>query len=152
MKSKSDLETVKLSSYLLVAIQFACLGCLLWFNRWPNTLTGAACWMLSLLILAWVAITPGARRLRIVPEPAVAAVLMTKGPYHYVRHPLYSAVILFALGCFLDEPLGINLPLLLILIAVLVVKMNREEEYLQNKFADYNSYIEKSKRLLPFLY
>lgn len=76
--------------------------------------------------------------------------LVTSGPYHFVRHPIYSGVLALWLGTALAM---LNLLLLLVWPAAMVgvsIQARLEEELLRAKFGPtYESYAQATSRLLP---
>jgi protein-S-isoprenylcysteine O-methyltransferase Ste14 len=78
--------------------------------------------------------------------------LVTTGPYHRVRHPIYTGIILALLGTALaTTPFG------LIAVAVLgayfIYSATREESYLTEQFPDtYPAYKRSTKMLIPFVF
>jgi protein-S-isoprenylcysteine O-methyltransferase Ste14 len=78
--------------------------------------------------------------------------LVTSGPYHWVRHPLYTVGFLLFIGLSL---LAANwfIPLVLVLsYSVLVQRTAIEEERLIQRFGDqYRSYMQTTGRFLPRL-
>jgi protein-S-isoprenylcysteine O-methyltransferase len=80
--------------------------------------------------------------------------LIESGPYRYVRHPSYSAILLFHLGAGLC--LGNALSCLAILtpvVAAIGYRIRIEEQVLCNGLgAAYREYMTRTKRLIPGLY
>jgi protein-S-isoprenylcysteine O-methyltransferase Ste14 len=80
--------------------------------------------------------------------------LVQTGPYRYVRHPIYTAVLLVATGgtlFFLSLPLGL---LALLLLGLAVYRARLEETLLASPEAfgaTYRSYIGRTGRFLPRL-
>ena len=77
--------------------------------------------------------------------------LVTTGPYRYIRHPIYSGIILGLLGTALATTLYA-----LIAVAVLagffIYSATREERFLAGEFPDaYPPYRARTKMLVPFL-
>ena len=85
-------------------------------------------------------------------EPRDAAPLVTEGLYHYVRHPMYVSQALIAVGAPLT--LGCRYVTLLAVpaLAVLLLRILREEDALARTFPEYSRYAARTKRILPFLY
>lgn len=87
----------------------------------------------------------------VMPEPRASARLVTTGPYAYVRHPMYLAVLLGGAGCVAGWR---GLPHALafaVLAIVLHVKAAREERLLLARFPEYEAYRGRTKRLVPFV-
>jgi protein-S-isoprenylcysteine O-methyltransferase Ste14 len=91
-------------------------------------------------------------KLKIFPEPSIDAVLITDGPYKYLRHPMYTSVLLSTLGLMLIHFNFIRLTVLGLLVIDLLVKLHWEEIMLKRKFDGYNSYCNTTNKLIPFIY
>lgn len=106
----------------------------------------------GLLLIFW-AITEHGRTSgqtpNIVPDPKANAMLVTSGPYRQVRHPIYSGVLLMALGASLlhGHPVGYILTVALFLL--FSVKARYEESLLRQVYPDYAAYITRSGRFWP---
>jgi protein-S-isoprenylcysteine O-methyltransferase Ste14 len=78
--------------------------------------------------------------------------LVTTGPYHRVRHPTYSGLILALIGTALATTLYalIAVP---ILAGFFIYSATREEAYLTEQFRDtYRAYKGATKVLIPFVF
>jgi protein-S-isoprenylcysteine O-methyltransferase Ste14 len=77
--------------------------------------------------------------------------LVTSGPYHLVRHPIYSGILLAGAG----TALALNwLYLIVVLLAGIyfVYSATVEERYLTEQFPDtYPAYRRSTKMLVPFI-
>lgn len=77
--------------------------------------------------------------------------LITSGPYTYVRHPIYSGLLLAGLGTAIAVNL-IGLPLLAVLLGYFLVAVRIEERQLTAAFPQaYPAYRARSKALIPFV-
>lgn len=78
--------------------------------------------------------------------------LVVKGPYRYVRHPLYSAVVLLLLGWWLllDYTFLLISDLLLLLWFNFVVTRFEERELRAIFGDDYEQYASRVPRIIPF--
>jgi protein-S-isoprenylcysteine O-methyltransferase Ste14 len=82
------------------------------------------------------------------PRPKAQAALVEHGIYSRIRHPLYTSVMLLALGWAAGWQSWPALLAALTLIAWLVAKARREERWLREKFPAYTDY---ARRVPPFL-
>ena len=79
--------------------------------------------------------------------------LITAGLYQYIRHPIYTGMLLMILGTALSfATLGACIGFLIILMGVLL-KLKQEEALLTKHFAqDYLSYKKRTRTLIPFIW
>ena len=77
--------------------------------------------------------------------------LITRGVYRHIRHPMYSALVLYAVGQALVIPNWVAGPVNLIVYAILLALRNRAEERMMGEaFGDeYAVYSARTKRLVP---
>jgi len=74
------------------------------------------------------------------------------GIYGLVRHPLYSSVILLAVGWSLLWSSGAALAASVALAFLLDAKARVEERWLGEKFSDYAGYARRVRRFFPWIY
>lgn len=86
------------------------------------------------------------------PTPKAGAELVRHGIYRQLRHPLYSSVMLAALGWALLWQSAAALVASLALCVFLDAKARLEERLLVAKFPEYAAYRERTRRFLPGLY
>ncbi|MFN8464631.1 MAG: methyltransferase [Caldilineaceae bacterium] len=147
------MQRSRLVSYTLVAIQFACLiaivltGSILARNPVLLTLEVAA-----LLLGMWAILTVRIGNVNVLPDPRQEAVLVQSGPYRWIRHPMYAALLLGTLALVLDSPSALRWSLWIVLLIDLVIKLHYEERMLMEHFGGYEVYMAGSKRLIPYLY
>lgn len=89
---------------------------------------------------------------RIIPDVSKYAKLVKDGPYSYVRHPMYSAVLLFSLGLLFTDIYYYRLVYFLVLFIILFLKIRYEEIQLRVHFKDYKKYESNTYKLIPFIY
>ncbi|HEY2587519.1 MAG TPA: isoprenylcysteine carboxylmethyltransferase family protein [Tepidisphaeraceae bacterium] len=121
----------------------------------PHTLATQIAGMV--LCAAGVAIAIGARRVLGANWSGIVTLkedheLIRRGPYRFVRHPIYSGVILaFAGGVVALTPTLQGVAFLVVLAAGLKLKSLKEEEILGAQFPEYAQYKREVKALIPFV-
>lgn len=78
--------------------------------------------------------------------------LVTSGPYAYVRHPIYTGIMLAMIGSALTESL-LWLPVFVLYFAYFIYSARTEEKMMLTQFPDaYPAYRGRTKMLIPFLF
>lgn len=142
----------KFKAYALVSIQ-AIFIVLILGTGWP--LAG----FIPLLIIQivggmlgiWAFVIMGRKNINVTPLVKQDAHLVTNGPYSFIRHPMYSAVLLTIWPLIIDQYSLLRLTAGLILTIDLIIKMLYEESLLRKHFAGYDIYMRETKRLIPFV-
>lgn len=76
--------------------------------------------------------------------------LVTSGPYAFVRHPIYTGVLLAILGSTIGVSVSWVLPFVLAA-GYFIYSARREEEVLLRQFPEqYSAYMKRSNMLLPW--
>ena len=107
---------------------------------------------LTALIFISKALIDLGKNLTPLPYPIENGELVQTGIYGIVRHPLYSGLILAALGWTLFQMSISHLIASAILIIFFGIKANPEETWLTEKYPDYSAYCQRVKKLLPGIY
>lgn len=136
-----------------VIIQFSCIALLLFstnfgqlnLSGWFLGFTAATIGLWAIQAMKWPHVS-------IMPDPKKATHVVTRGPYRWIRHPMYTAVLLLCAGLLLTN-LSIFRVLVFTVLAVdLYLKMRYEEKKLSAKFTDYSAYKTKTWALIPFIF
>ena len=146
------MEKDKVRAYTLVSIQMIAILLIL-VTGWP--LAGYIPLLIvqiaGVLLGVWAIAVMGRTNTNITPLVKQSAVLVTNGPYTFVRHPMYSAVLLTIWPLIMDQYSLFRLTIGVVLTIDLVVKLLYEESLLKKHFAGYESYMRETKRLIPFV-
>jgi len=143
---------VKPLPVVLLTVQLVCMGFLLLTG---HLFAGHPWFWLEFAgigVLAWAVYAMTPRRLTPWPEPRVDARLVTRGPYRWVRHPMYAGVLLVMWALVLDRLTFVRLLVWLVLLADLLTKLEYEETLLARRFPEYAGYRKRTRRLIPFVY
>jgi len=143
----------KLYSYLLVILQVTLIILIIIYSF----LRSLSFMHLFLIILGlelgvWAIIVMQKSKLRVTPDVATGAKLIKKGPYKYIRHPMYSSLLIICLGLFLTNIYSMTIFFFVFLIIVLNLKIIYEENLLKIFFPAYKNYMKKTKKLIPFIF
>lgn len=88
-----------------------------------------------------------------LPKPREGSELVTDGLYAVTRHPMYSGLILSALGLGICTNNSERILLALVLAFILDKKADKEETFLVEKYGSaYDDYTKSVKKLIPWLY
>lgn len=142
---------------LWVALQFGLLLalaglCVLTARDYLPSVWSWGFWVASAVLGLWTlwANRPGNFNIR--PEPHPDGHLVQEGPYRWVRHPMYGAVLLLAAGATAWVANYVGVALWLALLAVLIAKANLEEQWLLQHYPHYANYRLHTWRLVPWIY
>ncbi len=103
------------------------------------------------IVLMAVAATALGQGLTAAPLPNQHARLRTGGAYRYVRHPIYSGLMLLAVARAVASGNPWVAAACVLLVLLLNVKARWEERHLVRRFPDYVEYAMRTGRFLPRL-
>ena len=80
-------------------------------------------------------------------------ILVKAGVYQYVRHPMYSSLLLLSLGALLKNPTPLSGALTVAAFLFLTLTAKAEEQENLEKFGEeYAEYMKSTKRFIPHLF
>lgn len=136
-----------------VLIQFSLLGFLFYNIEWGNlNLISISLFSLAIIIGIISILYMGVKNLSISPAVKTNARFIAKGPYKIVRHPMYTALVVFAFAAIVTSPSWHQILAVFLLLVVLILKLRVEERGLEKVFPEYVNYKNNTYRLIPFLY
>jgi protein-S-isoprenylcysteine O-methyltransferase Ste14 len=143
----------KIKARVLVFIQLSCI-IFIFASGSP-----VACNPLLLLlqiagmaIMIWALTVMGIGNMNILPLVKQGAVLVTRGPYRLIRHPMYLAVLLVIWPLIIDHFSLLRITAGFVLTTDLIIKMLFEEGLLKKQFAEYEAYMTATRRLIPLIF
>lgn len=152
--------------YRFFAWEFILALILLNLNKWfedPLSRHQIISWILLFLSLVPLAfgvptlVKQGKSTAKRAGEPQLLAfektsALVTSGIYGYIRHPLYSSLLLLAWGVFFKAPYGWGIPLVLGATIFLVLTAKADEAECIRFFGSaYSEYMKRTRMFIPFV-
>ncbi len=107
--------------------------------------------LLSFCLMIWARITFKSRSFHLTANPTKGG-LVTSGPYRWLRHPIYAAVIYFGWACLIAFPKIETIIAVIFITGGLLIRMLLEEKALNKTYPEYVEYSKRAKRLIPFVY
>lgn len=142
----------RVQSYAFVGIQFVCLGLIFitgpWFAKTPVLFLME---MFGGFLGVWALLTMKLRHLSALPEVKSNSPLQTGGPYRWIRHPMYTALLVLTLALVIEEFSPVRGVVWCVLVVDLYVKLQYEEVLLMKAFPDYRDYQTRSHKLIPWI-
>ncbi|MBZ9731559.1 isoprenylcysteine carboxylmethyltransferase family protein [Salegentibacter sp. JZCK2] len=83
------------------------------------------------------------------PKPKENACLITSGLFKYIRHPIYSGILIFLFFLSLYFASGYKIGITVLLLILFWFKSEYEEEQLCLKYAKYRDYRQGTGRFFP---
>jgi protein-S-isoprenylcysteine O-methyltransferase Ste14 len=118
------------------------------FSRSPLVILGQVA-ALGLLVWARASFNPG--QFRVVPAPAEGPLLI-RGPYRFLRHPMYAGASLLLWSSILGHWSWLYGALALTASAGVAVRIIDEERALREHFPGYAEYSQRIRRLIPYVF
>jgi protein-S-isoprenylcysteine O-methyltransferase Ste14 len=130
-------------------------------SGWTRTHTGPVPWWLTLLALAFIlagnfwfiAVLKANRFASSIIQVETGQSIAATGPYRFVRHPMYSGVILTWLATPLALGSLVTLPLFTLVIPIIIWRLLDEEKLLRRELPGYAEYCQRTPcRLIPHVW
>ena len=138
---------------MYIGIQFGAFAALLltgpWLASHPLLLVAEAA---GICLGGWAVAVMGMGNFHISPTIVPGGRFVARGPYRWIRHPMYSALLIVAASLVLDRLTAVRVLLFAILAIDLVLKLSFEERLLVQAFRNYPDYRRRTKRIIPFLF
>jgi protein-S-isoprenylcysteine O-methyltransferase Ste14 len=104
----------------------------------------------GIALMLWARLTFGFRSFHYAANPTQGR-LITRGPYRYIRNPIYAAAWLVIWTGVAVHWSPINAMLGAVVAAMLIVRIACEEQLLRATYPEYADYARKTARLIPFV-
>lgn len=141
----------------LVALQMGLIGWLAWLAL--NALVAGdlspVAWLLGAVgftIGGWSLFANRPGNFNVMPTPKLHGHLVTSGPYRWIRHPMYTAVMFMALACAVTAGSLLAWLVAAALGVVLGLKSSLEERWMIAQHPAYEAYRTRTDRFFPGLF
>ena len=118
------------------------------FGAGPVTITIQ---VLAILLMVWARLTFGIRSFHAAANPTAGG-LVRSGPYRYLRHPIYAAVLYFAWAGIGAHLSWASVAAGMLATAMTAVRMAAEEKLIVLTYPEYAEYARTTARVVPFVF
>lgn len=104
----------------------------------------------AVVLNVWARISFQRGTFRVTAAPSGAPII-TRGPYRFMRHPMYSAALVFIWAGIASHLSVLTLGIGIAVTAVVNARIIAEERLLRAKYPEYLDYSRSTKALIPFV-
>ena len=88
---------------------------------------------------------------RVTATPGGSAIIR-KGPYRFVRHPMYAAALLFIWAAVISHLSVFTLAVGVTASGIAIARVVVEERLLRDRYSDYQDYARSTSALVPYVF
>ena len=137
---------------LLVFLQFGLIALMIFFSHGVlSSILSIVIFLLGASIGLWAINHHQRGNFNIQPKLKEGCKLVTTGAYNYIRHPMYTSVLLMMLSILVSTPTLLEFIFFATLIFVLVLKAKREELLWCGHDEAYVEYKKDTKLFIPYI-
>lgn len=152
-KHKWFLMTKDYKAFFLTLIQYTTLPLMMWMMTWfAENLLLLIIQLLGLIVASWAIFEMQKSKINIAPTPREGATLVDTGIYKWIRHPMYTSLLMVFIPMIIENQTTINLALFLFFAINLILKLEYEETLLVQFFPNYQDYKKRSFKIIPYIY
>jgi protein-S-isoprenylcysteine O-methyltransferase Ste14 len=104
----------------------------------------------AVVLMIAARLTFGLRSFHAAANPTAGG-LVTRGPYHWLRHPIYAAILYFIWSTAIDHRSVQAMAAALLVTVGAFVRMYAEESLLTTMYPEYTTYRARTARVIPFV-
>jgi protein-S-isoprenylcysteine O-methyltransferase Ste14 len=105
----------------------------------------------AIALMVWARLTFGMRSMHAAANPTAGG-LVTTGPYHYIRHPIYTAGCLIGWAGVAAHWSATSAALGVLLFVGALIRMLCEERLVAETYPAYRDYARVTKRMIPYVF
>lgn len=133
-----------------IVLVFAVVGMVLQRALLARGPIGVAFQAIAVVLMIWARVTFGLRSFHAAANPTEGG-LVTRGPYQWIRHPIYSAILIFVWAGASSGGSISGIALAALASVAVAFRIAAEERLLVEHYPEYADYAARTKRLIPFV-
>jgi len=106
---------------------------------------------IAVILAIWARVTFGRRSFHAAANPTEGG-LVTSGPYHFIRHPIYTAICVFTVAGVAANWSWVAGACGGLVVGSLVLRMFCEEKLVAARYPEYQQYAASTWRMIPYVY
>jgi protein-S-isoprenylcysteine O-methyltransferase Ste14 len=106
--------------------------------------------LLAVCSAVWARRSFPAKSFRVDATPS-AEIVIRRGPYRWIRHPMYSAALLFIWAAVFSHRSLWTLAIGAVVTIVALLRIVFEERFLRNRYPEYIAYAQMTKAVIPYV-
>jgi len=143
------LRTLSIAALLLMAV--ALVGLVATDSLFSSSPIAIGAQLSALALMVWARVTLGRRSFHAGADPTPGG-LITTGPFHYIRYPIYTAACVFGWTGVAAHWSGLAMLLGLLLFVGGLGRMLCEERLVAEQYPEYRDYARKTRRMMPYVF
>lgn len=106
---------------------------------------------MAVLLMVAARLTFGMRSFH-AAATTTAGGLVTRGPYRWLRHPIYASILYFVWAAAIDHRSLESLGAAVLVTLGAAIRMYAEERFLRGAYPEYAAYSARTARVVPFVF
>ena len=119
-------------------------------DLFSSSVIAIAAQLLAVAVTVWARRSFPRNSFRVDATPSAETVIR-RGPYRLIRHPMYSAALLFIWAAVLSHLSLWSITIGTVVTIIVALRVVFEERFLRNRYPEYAAYAKVTKAILPFL-
>jgi len=107
--------------------------------------------ILGVALMIWARLTFRRRSFHVGANPTEGG-LVTTGPYRFVRHPIYSAIVVMLAPAVATHPYWQSLVAGGVVLVGIAIRIAAEEHLVRQRYPEYADYAKRTRRLVPYVF
>ena len=137
----------------LLILQFLCMGYIVFTGPIvTSNIVVLSFEVFAVFLIVWTLWTIKFDKFSLLKQSSKKSRLVPKGPFIYIRHPIYTALIILSTAWIYNK---LDIPRILvwaILMVTVILTIIYYENILSKKVSDFGLYKQRTYRIIPFIY